>query len=396
MTWTALIDPGAEREQYRAVAEEILAALPGPRRPGHVAQDWSDRALLAAYLDRTMPVDAELANAVHDLAESGAAGPGLYGGASHVGWTLAHLADGPDAAEVCEAIEARITAQIDTAQTHFDVISGLAGIAVMGLERSSEPSGRALSRRVLDALEATARPRGPGVAWFTQPAWLPPMQRALSPDGYWNLGLAHGSPGVIAALARIVRAGIERARALALLEAAVAALLDSEPPRVDGRFSCWHAPARDEDRSVRRVAWCYGDLGVAVAVLAAARATGRADWEHQAIELACAAARCPDDAASILDTGLCHGAAGAAHLFNRLYHATGTTLLADAARHWLRRTLAMRRCDGLAGFPAREAGHGIWNPDPSLLAGAAGVGLALVAATSDLEPEWDRLLLADF
>jgi hypothetical protein len=34
-----------------------------------------------------------------------------------------------------------------------------------------------------------------------------------------------------------------------------------------------------------------------------------------------------------------------------------------------------------------------WQDDPGFLTGAAGVGLALLAATTPVEPAWDRLLL---
>jgi hypothetical protein len=95
---------------------------------------------------------------------------------------------------------------------------------------------------------------------------------------------------------------------------------------------------------------------------------------------------------------LCHGAIGAGHIFNRLWQATAEPRLDDAARFWLAQGLAMRRPAGrLGGFHAvvsdgtgqstrRVAFRG-------LLMGAAGLGLALLAATTDVEPSWDRLLL---
>lgn len=34
-----------------------------------------------------------------------------------------------------------------------------------------------------------------------------------------------------------------------------------------------------------------------------------------------------------------------------------------------------------------------WLVDPTFLTGVAGIGLALLGATTDIEPVWDRLLL---
>jgi hypothetical protein len=51
--------------------------------------------------------------------------------------------------------------------------------------------------------------------------------------------------------------------------------------------------------------------------------------------------------------------------------------------------------EGIAGFCPWGAVAGPatgWRGDPGLLTGAAGVGLGLLAAVSDREPEWDLLL----
>ncbi|HEU4727821.1 MAG TPA: lanthionine synthetase LanC family protein, partial [Kofleriaceae bacterium] len=164
--------------------------------------------------------------------------------------------------------------------------------------------------------------------------------------------------------------------------------------RAGMRFPAW-LPTQPEWTS--RVAWCYGDLGVSVALLSAATATGRDDWREDAIELARESARRPPESSQVIDAGLCHGAAGVAHLFNRLAQATGDAELARAADAWFVRTLAMRRDDAIAGFPRAQPKDGAagWEAVPDLLTGASGVALALHAAISAIEPAWDQLLLAD-
>jgi hypothetical protein len=46
---------------------------------------------------------------------------------------------------------------------------------------------------------------------------------------------------------------------------------------------------------------------------------------------------------------------------------------------------------GIAGFAAW--GHEGWRDEVGILEGAAGIALAFLAATQDVEPEWDRMLL---
>jgi hypothetical protein len=79
-----------------------------------------------------------------------------------------------------------------------------------------------------------------------------------------------------------------------------------------------------------------------------------------------------------------------------MHQATGEDWLADAARAWFARALDMRQPNGVGGFlgytPSAEAP---WRPETGLLTGAAGIGLALLAACTSVEPEWDRVLLLD-
>ena len=96
---------------------------------------------------------------------------------------------------------------------------------------------------------------------------------------------------------------------------------------------------------------------------------------------------------------LCHGAAGLGHLFNRMFQATGQQCLAEASRFWFERAIGMRRPGrGIGGYEAwaiRDDGEMTWQADQGLLVGAAGIALAMMAATSDVEPAWDRMLLVD-
>ena len=115
------------------------------------------------------------------------------------------------------------------------------------------------------------------------------------------------------------------------------------------------------------------------------------------MEIARGAASRPLDQAGVVDAGLCHGAAGLGQLFNRMYQATADETLGRAARFWFERTLAMRQpgrgVGGFSALSAKEDGTRYWDDDPGILSGAAGIALALLAATTSIEPEWDRMLL---
>ena len=132
---------------------------------------------------------------------------------------------------------------------------------------------------------------------------------------------------------------------------------------------------------------------MAAALLLAARDVGEPAWAAEATALAMGAANRPPDQTGVVDAGLCHGSAGLAHLFNRMYQMTAEPILADAARFWVGRTLEL--CSAALARDATrtdDAARVAWN-GPGLLEGAAGIVLALEAACTTAEPIWDQMLL---
>src|SRR5262249_22105304 len=187
------------------------------------------------------------------------------------------------------------------------------------------------------------------VTWWTDPAWLPSETRAEFSRGYYNLGLAHGVPGVIGLLGQVCAAGVAHDKARPLLDGAVRWLLGEDGP--DGFSNC---VVRGTPGNKARLAWCYGDPGIAAALLGAARCVAEPAWEAAALAIARRAAQRPSDQSGVRDAGLCHGSAGLGHLFNRLFQATGEPALGAAARFWLARTLEMWWPGrGIGGFLGR-------------------------------------------
>lgn len=280
----------------------------------------------------------------------------------------------------------------------YDLINGLVGLGIYALEGLPRPTAAACLEQVVDRLaEQAERSRAAGTSWFSPPETLPSYQREMFPEGLYNFGMSHGIPGIIALLGAACQAGVAVATAAPLLESAVPWLLARrQGPESPWQFPHFFYPGREPQPS--RLAWCYGDLGVSTALWIAARAAGNPVWERAARETALSAAARPQHLTRVMDPGLCHGAGGAAHFFNRLYQATGEERLAAAARSWYESALGFRQPGlGVAGFrswASDGSGEQSWRDDPALLEGASGTALALLAAVSPVEPGWDRLFLA--
>jgi lantibiotic modifying enzyme len=409
-TWRPILD-GVSQEQAFDVVEAISRHLDAISAEGvkdaSLASGSAGLAIFHAYLANAQHRYDEETKAVKLLDHAAAAmtagpvRPSLYSGLAGLGWAAEHLhvqCGIPGTDEIPAEVDAVLQEHLSQARwpDDYDLIEGLVGFGVYALERLPQPAAVDCLERVVRHLEQTAEHRPDGITWRTDPAWLPPETRQKFPCGYYNLGLAHGVPGVIALLGRACAAGVAVATARPLLDGAVRWLLAQQAASPEG-FAGWVNPAAPEQDRPTRLAWCYGDPGVAAALLLAARCVHEPAWDHEALAIAHRAARRLPEQAGVVDAGLCHGAAGLGHLFNRMYQATGEPRLAEVARFWFRRTLELRHPDrGIAGYaafmPERE-GEERWVNDPGILSGAAGIALALLAAATPVEPAWDRILL---
>jgi hypothetical protein len=278
----------------------------------------------------------------------------------------------------------------------FSLGDGLVGFGVYALERLRRPAAIACLERVIDCLAETAEHRSDGITWASSPSWLIPELQPERPRPYWDLGLFHGVPGVIALLGRVCAAGVATTRARALLDGAVRWLLNQQV--ADGRACFPSQLVPGLPPMPAPLEWCYGDPGVAAGLFGAARGAAEASWEESALVIARRAAAWPPQRSGVIQAGLYHGASGLGHVFNRLFQATGEAWLAEAARFWFRRTLEMRSPEGEpAGFfawgPGPEGAPLTWVDNPRFLTGTTGIALSLLAAATPVEPAWDRVLL---
>lgn len=395
-----LIEDVTTRGLIQRTVMQIASAL--AQREAETPCELADQALLRSYLasDVVFPDPEDragrlLADAVRRFSRDRRAALGLDGGGARIGWTIAHLASAQVAGDRCARLDAMLCEALapPTWNGHYALLDGLVGFGVYALERGA--AGRQLAMRVLDHLEAMAIRSERGIAWFTRPALLPAKHVETSPEGYWDLGIPHGNPGVIALLARYIAAAIEPQRARVLLEGAVKLVLSVAAPSPSaGRYAAYLPTTKPVSS---RLAWCYGDLGIASTLVGAGMLAREPAWQREGLALARACAARTLEQAHIRDASLCHGAAGIAHVLHRIGRAIGDPALLTAARAWIVEALRMQSDAPIAGYPSvyEIAGELALEPDATLLTGCAGVALVLHAAISEVEPRWDRMLLLD-
>jgi lantibiotic modifying enzyme len=408
-SWTPILDDASTRVAEQAIAavqrdadHHAMALASGPS----LSRGDAGLAVMFAYLSQSTD-DARCEELAIERLEASIAvfaqqpfHPALFSGMTGAAWALAHLSDAEDRADddmftmVDERLRRLLAA--NSPLDEYDLINGLVGIGVYALERLPSRIAAGFLARIVEILGDRAVETAGGLTWRTPKARWQACERERPHELHANLGVAHGVPGIIGLLAHTALQGVKTDQCCSLLEGAVPWLLDQQlPTSAVGRFA--YATSSPGEPTPARLAWCYGDLGIAPVLLTASKATGNIAWRHEAVELGLVAGARSLESSGVQDPGLCHGAAGAGHIFNRLYQATGHPTLLAAARRWFGEALSQWNMrPGIGGFSALARGadgEAEWVDDVGLLEGAAGVALALQAATTSVEPKWDRMLL---
>jgi len=386
----------------REIAAELEARSPGdPHRPrpgGPCGLALLHGYLAASGAEEEAAIERAGLRLGHILAEAGERRlpSSFWIGFTGIAWTNLHLEEllsGEVQADLNEEVDSMLrgVVQLTPWRWQYDLIAGLVGIGCYALDHPDRDLAADLLSGIVERLTESAMESDGGITWWTPPALLSLRAASLYSRGYFDLGLAHGVAGVVALLGRACSAKLVGDAGQRLLEGAVHWLLAN---RREDDGGPWFSRYAGEFREIpSRSAWCYGDPGVAIALLTAARAVGEAGWEQEAVAIALRSCTRSPDATGVVDACFCHGASGLGHLYNRMYQATGEQIFARTAGEWFERTLTrwdQRKANPTGWLETAED----WWQKADLLEGETGVGLALLAAAVPLEPGWDRPLLA--
>jgi hypothetical protein len=233
------------------------------------------------------------------------------------------------------------------------------------------------------------------------PNWLTPHEKMLPgspmaehfPEGVLNCGLSHGIPGPMVALSLALLDGVSVPGQVDAIERTARWLVDN---RADDEWGPnWSSGVSPLGKPVTAAqsGWCYGSPGVARALWVAGSAIDDRKLQLLALEAMAAVYRRPWSARMIgASPGLCHGVAGLLQITLRFGYDTGDPRFDAEAAALIDRLLGMYQPERPLGYFAVEAGGELVDR-PGLLDGSAGAALALLAAATDVDPDWDRLLL---
>ncbi len=279
---------------------------------------------------------------------------------------------------------------------NYDFLHGAIGYGFYFLKRYKNTFSKKSKERykiyllkLIVALEVSSEKVNKKARWFSV------IDYEQNVKGY-SLVLSHGISSITNFLARLYVFDDFKECVESMLRESVDYMLDylNEDTSALSLFPN-HVYENKEPTWNSRVAWCHGDLGIALSLWHASKALKDTKLEKAAIDIfkKTTQRRLADDC-MVIDAGVCHGSFGIAQIFNFMYMQTKMPDFREATEYWLNNGLERAfHEDGYAGYKCWQGAEKGWMNNLSLLDGIAGIGLAILSYLSEDLSDWDECLM---
>lgn len=383
---------------------------------GWGALEHSHIATLFGVLDQTIPGKGFYRSAHNHLSKSLKDNPllvsaSVFGGLTQVGMAAVYLNSYSGRyGKLLERIDAEVNRvaaesaarlsmlkEIGVASSDYDFISGLSGVCAYLLARHTAGVSQSALVKVIETLIHLSWTKM-GVTGLQTPQ-VKIVGSLKSADSYEygliNCGISHGLPGVLAVLSKAVIADV----LVSNLKEAVAGLTHwlmdiaiedehgygwPQAVKLDEACQCIKPTGLSLD------AWCYGGAGVSRALFLAGLAlddSSVTDYAKSAVQATLIRNRI---SRSLSSPTICHGLSGL--LLTSLRFGQNYQQFECESAELLRLILDTHDKNSTFGFRDVE-GCSTQVDNPGFLTGSCGVAMCLLAASTDIEPSWDRILL---
>ena len=211
----------------------------------------------------------------------------------------------------------------------------------------------------------------------------------------YDISLSHGISSIVIFLVRYLINNPNNMKAYELIEGAVNYILSQ---RLDFHTYRSHFPSHSIDynkseQMSSRLAWCHGDLGIAIALWQAGKILNNQKLKIIALNVfRDSTLRRRLSETKIYEAGICHGSVGIAMIYNRMFINSGLKEFSIVTDFWMEQTLGLSHFeDGLVGYKSWEVDK--WTNKESLLEGITGIGLMMISYLSKDKQSWDELFL---
>jgi hypothetical protein len=209
-----------------------------------------------------------------------------------------------------------------------------------------------------------------------------------------NLGIAHGITSILKNATDCYKKGIQKTKSKAIALSIINYLIKNKNNDISSSYFPYFVGNLKSENQFSRLSWCYGDLGISYILYQSSIVFNKDKIANFAMNvLIHTTKRVSEEETNIVDAGICHGSAGVAHIYNKMWHKTQNPIFKEAMEHWILKTIEY------AISKNNMVNYNSYNPTSkksklnySLLEGSAGVGLVLQSyLTGDFT--WDYSLM---
>ena len=286
-------------------------------------------ALFLSYYDKIILNSRNLSSKVLDILQynvewinSGKKIHTISRGFCGFGWLCEHLRTlnmlNNDDIEFLDDLDLVLCKQMlyDVTHNNYEFLHGAIGVGLYFLSRldKSKIAIQALQKLIVDLDKSSIDCGNKGLKWLS-------ILNYDTGESGFNISISHGMSGLISFLIRLYQFNIEREKVERLLLGSIKYVLNQITYK-DGAISYFPMFSKDYKSLYphSRLAWCYGDLSIAYVLWHAAVLLNDEKLKNQALDILYFNANRLDlENNGIIDTCLCHGTSGVAHVFWNIY-----------------------------------------------------------------------------
>lgn len=325
--------------------------------------------------------------------------PTFCSGIAGFGWTLDHLVKNNfielDNDEILSGFDEYIhnVMVFSLNKKNFDFLHGGIGYALYFIQRYKNTLSEALKigykvkiYEFISLLDSFADKTSNQYKW----------EKVSNGERVYDLSLSHGISSIIGILNKLYEFPEFRESVKGILLGAINYIIELQYHEDSlSLYTSEISVENNKNLDSSRLAWCYGDLGIAIVLLQSSYLLKSESLRKKALFIfEFSSKRTNLEQNSVFDLGICHGTMGISHIFNNICHKLNINTFQDTSDYWLNKGLE------LATYDDNYLGIKKWNPsikrfvpDLSLLEGAAGVGLVIINSLAPLNNNWDECLM---
>lgn len=204
----------------------------------------------------------------------------------------------------------------------------------------------------------------------------------------YNLSISHGISSIIIFLSLSYYLNINKHKIKKMINGAVNYIISNELEMKNTALFP-NMIFKDYNNIIikRRLAWCYGDLDIAISLWHAGNALNNQIWKNKSLQIFRSCIELVEEQDLLTEFGICHGTSGIAMIFRRIYLETEELLFKSGYELWFDKTIKKINEWAIGNRERSE------KKDFSLLTGLSGILLVIMSIVYNDNQKWDSLFL---